>query len=155
MDLTFGGISITIKSGALISVLLMVPNAVWMLWLKAGAGEQGSASLLLTIIENAGRAAVLLLPFFYSLDLNKKHSTLVITGMGLALTVYYASWIRYFVGGRSAELFGAPLFGIPLPMAVAPTAFLILSSYLMGSWLMFGASILFGIAHIWVSAISL
>ena len=44
---------------------------------------------------------------------------------------------------------------MPLPMAVAPALFLILSAYLMGSWIMLAVSLWFGIAHIWVSALSL
>ncbi len=155
MNLTLGSMSITIKSGALIPVLLMLPNVVWMLSSPADTGEQVSAPLFLTLVENAGRVAVLILPFFLSLDLNKKYSTPMMIGLGLALTVYYLSWIRYFVGERAVELFRTPLLGIPLPIAVAPTVFLILSSYLMNSWLMLGASILFGVAHVWVSVVSL
>jgi hypothetical protein len=155
MTLTLGGLSITIKSGALIPVLIMLPNLVWMLLPKARAAEQGDEPLILTIVENAGRVAVLVLPFFFSLDMNKEFSRPALIGMGLALAIYYGSWIRYFVGGRSAELLGEPLLGIPLPMAVAPTVFLVLSSYLMSSWLMLGASILFGVAHIRISNLSL
>ena len=155
MVLTFGSVNITIKSGALIPLLLMLPNVVWVLLPKVDVDEQVSEPLLLTVVENIGRAAVLILPFFFSLSLDKKYSTLVLIGMGLALTVYYVAWLRYFVGGRSAKLLAAPLLVLPLPMAVAPTLFLLLSSYLMGSWWMLGASVLFGIAHIWVSALSL
>jgi hypothetical protein len=75
--------------------------------------------------------------------------------MGLALALYYASWTRYFMAGRSAHLLAAPLPGIPLPLATAPTLFLVLSSYLMDSWLMFVAPVWFGVAHIWVSALAL
>jgi hypothetical protein len=32
---------------------------------------------------------------------------------------------------------------------------LLLSAYLMGSWWMFGAALFFGIAHIWVSVLTL
>ncbi len=38
---------------------------------------------------------------------------------------------------------------------VLPILFLMLSSYLLQSWWMLGASVLFGIGHFWVSAISL
>jgi hypothetical protein len=155
MDLSLWGISITIKSGAVIPVLFMIPNVVWMLLPKANVGEQVSVPIFLTIAENIGRVAVLILPFFFSLDFNKKFSALVGIGMGLTLTVYYVAWVRYFVGGRLAEHFRAPLLGLPLPLAVAPTIFLILASYLMSSWLILGAAILFGVAHIWVSALSL
>jgi hypothetical protein len=155
MNLTLGDVSITIKSGALIPVLLMFPNVLWMLLPKVDVDKQVSEPLFLTIVENVGRIAVLILPFFYSLDMNKKFSTPIMIGMGLALAVYYISWLRYFAGGRSPELFRAPLLGIPLPLATAPIMFLVLSSYLMSSWLMLGASILFGVAHIWISALAL
>jgi hypothetical protein len=155
MTFALGDLNIAIKSGVLIPVLFMIPNVVWMLVPKSDQGVQVHIPFSLTIIENAGRVAVLILPFFFSLDLNKQFSRPMLIGMALALAIYYVSWIRYFLGGRSVVLLGEPLFGIPLPMAVAPTVFLVLSSYLMSSWLMLGASIVFGIAHIWVSAVSL
>ena len=155
MNLTLGNLSIPIKSGALIPVLLILPNVVWMLFPKVAGAKQVSEPLFLTILENIGRVAILILPFFYSLDLNRKYSTLVLIGIGLALAVYYAAWIRYFVGGRTPELLRAPFLGIPLPLAITPVVFLTLSSYLMGSWWMLAASIFFGIAHIWVSVLAL
>ena len=155
MHLTFGNVSITIKSGALIPLLIMLPNVVWMLAPKVDGGKQVVEPLWLTIMENVGRFATLILPFFFSLDVHKKFSLPVMIAMGLALAVYYGCWIRYFGGGRAPALMGASFLGIPQPMAVAPIAFLILSSYLMSSWWMFGASLLFGVAHIWVSALTL
>jgi hypothetical protein len=155
MNFNLGTISIGIKSGALIPVLLMLPNVVWMLLPKTGSARQVPEALFLTIVENAGRLAVLILPFFYSLDVNTKLSLPVMIGTGLALAIYYGSWLRYFAGGRPAELLRAPLLGVPLPLAVTPVVFLIFSSFLMGSWLMLVASIWFGIAHIWVSALTL
>ena len=144
-----------IKSGAWITVLLMLPNVAWMVLPKADAAEPTPEPLALMIVENVGRFATLVLPFFFALDFGKRLSNPVAVVMGLTLVVYYACWLRYFTGGRTTELLGAPFFGIPLPMAVMPIAFLALSSYLMGSWVMFGASVLFGVAHIWISALSL
>lgn len=95
MNLARGGKSIPMRSGALIPVLLMLPNVAWLLLPKAD------------------------------------------------------------VGARAAELLSAPLLGLPLPLAVAPAVFLVLSSYLLSSWPMLGVSVLFGVAHIWVSAASL
>jgi hypothetical protein len=73
----------------------------------------------------------------------------------LALALYYAAWIRYFAAGRTAVLMGAPMLGIPLPLAVAPTVLLIASSYLLGSWPMLAEAVWFGATHIWVSALTL
>lgn len=147
--------NIPIKSGALIPLLIMLPNVIWMLAPKGDGSEPVAEPLWLTIMENIGRFATLIVPFFYSLDAHKKFSLPVMIAMGLALAGYYGGWIRYFVGGRAPALLGASLLGIPLPMAVLPIAFFILSSYLMGSWWMFGAALLFGVAHIWISALTL
>jgi hypothetical protein len=73
-------------------------------------------------------------------------------GMGVAIAIYYGAWIRYFAGGRSARLLRAHFLGLREPLAVAPVAFMILSSYPLASWLMFGAAVCFGIAHLRVSA---
>ena len=155
MHINIGSISFTLQSGMLVPLLLMLPNVVWMLFPKAETGEQKSVSQALEIIENVARVAVMLIPFFYALDIHKRIAIPIMVGMVLVLMMYYACWIRYFAGGSASELFAAPFLGIPLPMAVLPVVFFILSSYLMTSWWMFGASVLFGIAHIRVSAISL
>ena len=96
---------------------------------------------------------MLAVPFFYSLDVRRTYSTLALAGMALALTVYYSAWVRYFAGGGSPELLSAPLVGIPSPLALAPIAFLILSSYVLRSWWMLGASVVFGALHVWVATV--
>ena len=147
-------VSLAVKSGALIPALLMLPNVVWMLFYNFNVDPLASVPLALSIAENVGRAAVLVLPFFYSLNVKNKYSTLALLGMAIALTVYYSAWGRFFLGGGSAELLSVPLFGIPGPLALAPVALLILSSYLIDSWLMLSASVYFGALHVWVSAVT-
>lgn len=145
---------LAVKSGALIPALLMLPNVAWMLFYNLNASPQVSVPLALSIAENVGRSVVLVLPFFYSLNVKKKYSTLALLGMAIALTVYYSAWGRFFLGGGSSELLSAPLFGIPGPLALAPVALLIVSSYLMDSWLMFSASVSFGALHVWASSVT-
>ena len=145
---------LAVKSGALITALLALPNMAWMLFYSLNAGPQVPVPLALSIAENVARSAVLVLPFFYSLNVKKKYSLPAFFGMAIALTVYYSAWGRFFAGGGSAELLSAPLFGIPGPLALAPVALLILSSYLMGSWLMFSASVSFGALHVWASSVT-
>ena len=132
----------------------MLPNILWMITPGEKAQETAAVPLWLNIVENIGRMAILVLPFFFNLDLSRRYSLFSLVGMGLALTVYYFAWGRYFMGGRTLTLMGAPLLAIPLPLAVAPVLFLALSAYLMGSWWMLGASLIFGIAHVWVSALT-
>ena len=147
-------VTLAVKSGALIPALLMLPNVAWMLFYNLNAGPQVSVPVALSIAENVGRFAVLALPIFYSLNLKKTYSTLALLGMAVALAVYYLAWGRFFVGGGSAELLSAPLFGIPGPLALAPVALLILCAYLMDSWLMFSASVAFGALHVWASSVT-
>jgi hypothetical protein len=147
-------VRLAVKSGALVPALLMLPNVAWMLFYKLDAGPSVSVPLALSIAENAGRVAVLALPFFYALDLKKKYSLLAMIGMAIALAVYYLAWLRFFAGGGSAELLGAPLWGIPGPLALAPVGLLIFSAYLMDSWLMFSAAVSFGALHVWSSSIT-
>lgn len=76
-----------------------------------------------------------------------------IAGMGVALAVYYSAWIRFFLGGSTPNLLSASLIGIPSPLASAPIVLLILSAYVLDSWFMFRASVLFGAFHVWASAL--
>jgi hypothetical protein len=155
MDIDVFGWTLIIRSGAWIPILLMIPNMLWMLFPPVDSGTPADAPLPLVIPERAGLVAVLVLPFCYSVDLQKPFAVPVLIGMGLSLAGYYFSWGRYFAGGRSAAVLGAPFLGIPIPMAVFPVLLLLLSSYWMGSGWMFAASLIFGAAHIWISKISL
>jgi hypothetical protein len=146
-------VKLALKSGALVPLVLMLPNFAWMWFYGSTTGPSASAASALSIAENVSRAVVLALPFFYSLNLKKVCSTLALVGMALALAVYYAAWARFFGGGGSAALLSAPLWGIPGPLALAPVVLLMCASYLMGSWWMCGAAAVFGALHVWSSAL--
>jgi hypothetical protein len=147
-------VRLAVKSGALIPAFLMLPNVAWMLFYDLNAGPSVSVPLALSIAENAGRVAVLALPFFYSLNVKKKYSSLAMVAMAIALAVYYVAWVRFFVGGGSAGLLSAPLLGIPGPLALAPVGLLIFSAYLMDSWVIFSVAVSFGALHVWSSSIT-
>lgn len=147
---------VTIRSGILIPLFLMLPNFLWMAYQgSSNLDEPGQEPLWLRIFENIGRLAVLLLPAFFVINPVRRFSIPALVLMGLCLSLFYAAWVRYFAGGRAHGLLKAPLLGVPVPMAVFPIIYLLLSSYLMGSWWMFGASVMFGAAHLWVTAIDI
>lgn len=141
------------RSGAIIPALLMLPNIAWMLLSKPDAPDAGTVPLALSVAEHALRAVTLALPFFCRLHLTKRYSAVVLVGMALALAIYYAAWIRFFVGGRSADLLSAPLIGIRSPLAFAPIGVLLLSAYVLDSWWMLRAAVLFGALHVCASAL--
>jgi hypothetical protein len=72
--------------------------------------------------------------------------------MPVFLSLYYIAWLRHFIGGSHQIDLGRRLF-VPLPLAVYPSLFLICSSYLLSSIPMLMFSLVFAIAHIWVSKI--
>lgn len=68
--------------------------------------------------------------------------------------LYYLAWARFFMGGGAAALLSVRLLAFPSPLGLAPVALLLLSSYLMNSWLMFSAALCFGVLHVWVLSLS-
>jgi hypothetical protein len=136
------------NSGAIIPLLLMLPNGVWMLYYSLDVGAKHAVPVSLSIAENVARFAVLALPFFCALNFKRRWSKVVLIGMGAALALYYLAWGRFFISGGSTALLSAPLLAIPSPLALAPIILLSLSSYLMNSWLMFAAALIFGVLHI-------
>ena len=75
--------TLSLKSGVVVPVLLMLPNVIWMLLPKLDTGSKASVPLVLTLAENVARVAVLALPFFFTLHLTKKYSMLTVAGMTL------------------------------------------------------------------------
>ncbi|MFW5713215.1 MAG: hypothetical protein ACOCYU_00935 [Brevefilum sp.] len=155
-QISIGQVHFAITSGSLIPLLVMVPNFVWMAFPPTSAPVVLDAEpIWLRAIENIGRMAVLLLPFFFVLDFDRSYFLPVIIAMTGSLVLYYARWVRYFLGSRSFALLKAPFFGVPVPMAAFPVVFPLLSSYLMKSLWMFVSAAIFGIAHLWISVIGL
>lgn len=144
---------LAVRSGALIPILLLLPNVAWMLLPNSAAGPAATVPAALAVVENLARIATLAIPFFLSLNLMKKYSAPAVAGMALALILYYAAWARFFLGGGSPDLLSAPLAGIPLPLAIAPVALLVLSAYVLDSWWMLRCSLVFGVAHLWTSVL--
>ncbi len=144
----------SLKSGAVIPVLLMLPNVIWALLPRVSVGSAVSIPLSLAIGQHVARAIVLVLPCFLAIQLSKRYSTLIVTGMSVALAIYYVAWARYFVGNGAVSLLSASLLGIPSPLLLSPIAFLLLSSYLLDSRWMLISAVVFGTLHVWVAALS-
>ena len=145
---------LAVKSGAIIPVLLMLPNLAWMLFYSLDASVRSDVPVALSTAENVARSAALVLPFFYSLNKKSVWPTVVWVGMAGALAVYYLAWGRFFMGEGSLALLSAPLMGIPSPLALSPVALLLLASYLMNWWWMFSAALAFGVFHVWALSLT-
>lgn len=107
--------------------------------------------VIIEIIENVGRVSTMVLPFFWKIKINSRFKIVVLLFMIAALSIYYVGWFNYFRGGRDFSILGKSILFIPLPMAICPILFLLMSGILMESWPMAIASIIFAAGHITIS----
>jgi hypothetical protein len=143
-----------IPSGWMISVPLLLPNLLWMAYPPAQLPTTGHSSPLARVlgpIETAGRIAVFTIPFFLNLHLDALIARVCLIAAVPALLVYYIGWARYFVRGRAYDLLSADLLGIPVPLAVAPTIYLLAGSALLQSVLLAIVTALFGAVHLYLA----
>lgn len=144
-----------IKSGIIIPVLIMVPNLIYYLKMRNKSdvpASNKSAPTFIKIIENIGRLGILITPIFFSLNLDNRFSLFFLLLCLLFLSLYYIAWLRHFLSGSNQIDLRKRLL-IPLPLAVYPSLYLICSSYLLSSIPMLIFSVVFAIAHIWVTYI--
>lgn len=143
-------------TGGLVSILILVPNLLWMLFppLDPPQGGTSSSTLaykLLEVMEWVGRIGVFVIPFFYRLEITSTVQVAALAVMALALLVYYAGWVRYFSRNRQYALLFQPMFGLPVPLAVSPTVYFAAASVLFGSWYLALATAVLGVAHLTIS----
>ena len=119
----------------------------WMLLPQQSACRAGYVSVTLIIAEIILPGFALAVPSFLMLRLTKRYSA-----VALALAIYYAAWIRFFIGGRSADLLSAPLIGTRSPLAFAPILVIILFKYVPDPWWMLIVAVAFGALYVWASA---
>lgn len=73
---------------------------------------------------------------------------------GLALAAYYGLWIRYLAGGRRLAFLYAPVWHVPVPMAILPVAvFLCAAAWLGNAWIA-GSAALLAAGHIPVALLT-
>ena len=145
-----------IPSGALLPVLVAIPNVAWAL----GASRSSSPALtrpavaessVLVLLERLGRVALFVVPCFYPLVVVTSIDQACLVVGALALLVYYISWGRYFLQGRAAGLLLSPFGGVPVPLAISPVVAFLAASVLARSALLAAVTLAFGFAHISLS----
>lgn len=142
--------------GGLVSILLLLPNLLWMLFpphdqSKGEGGPVGGLYRLMEILEWVGRIAALMIPFFYQVEAGNTRQLVALAVMALALLFYYAGWVRYFVRDRNYALLFEPFLGMPLPLAISPIVYYLAASALFGSWYLALATTVLAVGHLWIS----
>jgi len=134
----------------LLLAAVLLPNLLPMIFPPTDAAEDHGAAggwRIVNAVEWAARMAVFLLPLFWEIRLETTTQGVLLALMALCMAVYYAGWIRYLAGGRQFRLLFCPLWRIPVPMAVFPSAYFLLAGVLLASWPVTLAACLFAAAH--------
>lgn len=144
------------RSGALVPILILLPNLLWMFFPPRGQPRPGTGPTpwlhkLMTILEWLGRIATLVIPFFYRLEMQTTRHIVALVVMVLALLFYYAGWARYFAQGRTYDLLFKSFLGIPIPLAISPIVCFLAASVLFGSWYLALATLILAVGHLTIS----
>jgi len=145
-----------INSGWLVTVLLLLPNALFVFFKPVDAlPEEADKSKRMQFMENlerVGQAGSFLLLFLYDFQLATTAGKIALACMVVSLSLYYLCWGRYFLKGRRFIWLYMPLWGIALPMAVFPLLFLLAASAALRSIPLAAATAVLAVGHLSVSA---
>jgi hypothetical protein len=137
----------------IIPVLVILPSVSFMFLSPRNVPDPDGKRVhpVLTAAEAAGRVGTVVLPLFYPAHMDRWYEAAALGGMALCLLLYYAVWMVYYRRGRDFARLFAPLWGIPIPLAVFPSVYFLLAAVLLHAAPLLVASLVFGTAHIAVS----
>jgi hypothetical protein len=139
--------------GWLIPLLMLLPNALMVRFPPTDRSENASGvNRWLEALERLGQAGVFVIPCFYRIRIQDAIASVSLVMMALALTGYYICWLRYIQRGRRYALLFAPIWGIPLPMAVMPVIYFGAAAAVIRSWPLAATTLVFAIGHLAASA---
>lgn len=139
-------------TGFIVVLLPMLPNLFYFLFPPVNVPPAAAnGAKILDIIESICRIGFMLLLIFLVNGQKVNFRSAYLIFMLIFLLLYYALWIKYFVGGRDYQLLGQSFLFIPGPMAVFPVMYFVLASLWLGNFPAGIVTVLFGIVHIIIS----
>lgn len=138
--------------GLLIFTLPMLINIAYVLFPPAGKAEQPAAvTHWIEIVEQISRIAYL---FAVTLLVSRETLSFRSVWFSLAavfLVLYYAVWLRYFMGGREIALLSRSFLFVPMPLAVFPVLYFLCAAIWLHNLPAAIIMVIFGAAHLAVS----
>ena len=138
--------------GLVIFALPMLINIVYVMFPPAGKAEQTSAvTHWVEIVEQISRIAYL---FAVTLLVSRETLSFRSVWFSLAavfLVLYYAVWLRYFMGGREIALLSRSFLFVPMPLAVFPVLYFLCAAIWLKNLPAAIIMVMFGAAHLTVS----
>ena len=136
----------------MIFALPMLINIVYVMFPPAGKAEQTSAvTHWVEIVEQISRIA-----YLFAVTLLVSRETLSFRSVWLSLAavflvLYYAVWLRYFIGGREVVLLSRSFLFVPMPLAVFPVLYFLCAAIWLKNLPAAIIMVIFGAAHLAVS----
>ncbi len=138
--------------GLVIFALPMLINIVYVMFPPAGKAEQPAAvTHWIEIVEQISRIAYL---FAVTLLVSRETLSFRSVWFSLAavfLVLYYAVWLRYFMGGREIALLSRSFLFVPMPLAVFPVLYFLCAAIWLHNLPAAIIMVIFGAAHLTVS----
>ena len=138
--------------GLVIFALPMLINIVYVMFPSAEKAEQTAAvTHWVEIVEQISRIAYL---FAVTLLVSRETLSFRSVWFSLAavfLVLYYAVWLRYFMGGREIALLSRSFLFVPMPLAVFPVLYFLCAAIWLHNLPAAIIMVIFGAAHLTVS----
>ena len=138
--------------GLVIFALPMLINIAYVMFPPAGKAEQTTAvTHWIEIVEQISRIAYL---FAVMLLVSRDRLSFRSVWFSLAavfLVLYYAVWLRYFMGGREIALLSRSFLFVPMPLAVFPVLYFLCAAIWLHNLPAAIIMVIFGAAHLTVS----
>ena len=138
--------------GLVIFALPMLINIAYVMFPPAGKAKQTAAvTHWVEIVEQISRIAYL---FAVTLLVSRENLSFRSVWFSLAavfLVLYYAVWLRYFMGGREISLLSRSFLLVPMPLAVFPVLYFLCAAIWLHNLPAAIIMVIFGAAHLAVS----
>lgn len=129
-------------------LLIFLPNGVVLLYPPKDVPENiKDAGIVFTAMERCGQIGIALLFLFSAAYFDNAETNVWFYLMLASVLVYYLLWMRYLIKGMSFSMLFAPLWGLPIPMAVFPVAAFFFTSAWTGSVPLAVAAGMFAVGH--------
>lgn len=140
------------RLGLVLFVLPMLINIAYVMFPPAEeAKADGAVPRWVEGIEQVSRAAYL---FAVTLLVSRENLSFRSVCFSLAavfLVLYYAVWLRYFMGGRKIALLSRSFLFVPMPPAVFPALYYLCAAIWLHNLPAAIIMVIFGAAHLTVS----
>ena len=140
------------RLGLVLFVLPMLINLAYVMFPPAEeAKADGAVPRWVEGIEQISRIAYL---FAVTLLVSRENLSFRSVCFSLAavfLLLYYAVWVRYFVGGRKIALLSRSFLFVPMPLAVFPVLYYLCAAIWLHNLPAVIIMVIFGAAHLTVS----